>query len=137
MNAIARDIVQHFVGRGYDGKAMVVSVDKKTTFRMYDKVKKEWERYIGKLRMDLARATDDYERGKIEEQLARHENVDMAVMVSLGSNQNEMADMEEFEIDVAPIRSRILSGNLEEEFKKPDSNLRIVFVCASRKIAFD
>jgi len=131
LNAIARDIVQHFVGRGYDGKAMVVSVDKKTTFRMYDKVKKEWERYIGKLRMDLARATDDYERGKIEEQLARHENVDMAVMVSLGSNQNEMADMEEFEIDVAPIRSRILSGNLEEEFKKSDSNLRIVFVCAS------
>ena len=29
LNAIARDIVEHFVGRGYDGKAMVVSVDKK------------------------------------------------------------------------------------------------------------
>jgi len=40
-------------------------------------------------------------RGKIEEQLARHENVDMAAMVSLGNNQNEMADMEEFEIDAA------------------------------------
>jgi len=137
LNAIARDIVQHFVGRGYDGKAMVVSVDKKTTFRMYDKVKKEWERYIGKLRMDLGRATNDYERGKIEEQLARHENVDMAAMVSLGNNQNEMEDMEEFEIDVAPIRSRILTGNLEEEFKKPDTNLRIVFVCAMWMTGFD
>jgi len=137
LNAIARDIVQHFVGRGYDGKAMVVSVDKKTTFRMHDKVKKEWERYIGKLRMDLGRATDDYERGKIEEQLARHENVDMAAMFSLGNNQNEMADMEEFEIDVTPIRARILTGNLEEEFKKPDSNLRIVFVCAMWMTGFD
>lgn len=137
LNAIARDIVIHFVGRGYDGKAMVVSVDKKTTFRMYDKVKKEWERYIGKLRMDLMRATNDYERGKIEEQLARHENVDMAAMVSLGNNQNEIEDMEEFDIDVAPIRSRILTGNLEEEFKKTDSNLRIVFVCAMWMTGFD
>jgi type I restriction enzyme, R subunit len=43
LNAIARDIVSHFVSRGYDGKAMVVSVDKKTAIRMYDKVKREWE----------------------------------------------------------------------------------------------
>jgi len=145
LNAIARDIVQHFVGRGYDGKAMVVSVDKKTTFRMYDKVKKEWERYLGKLRMDLVRATDEHERGKIEEQLARHENTDMAVMVSLGDNQNEIADMEEFDIDVKPIRERILKKtakdgkviSLEDEFKEVDSNLRIVFVCAMWITGFD
>src|SRR3989339_1712028 len=58
LNTIARDIVEHFVGRGYDGKAMVVSIDKKTAFRMYDKVKKEWGRYIAKLRMDLSRTKD-------------------------------------------------------------------------------
>src|SRR3989339_1020883 len=58
LNTIARDIVEHYVGRGYDGKAMVVSIDKKTTFRMYDKVKKEWDRYINKLRMDLSRTKD-------------------------------------------------------------------------------
>lgn len=137
LNTIARDIVEHFVGRGYDGKAMVVCIDKKTTFRMYDKVKKEWDRYIAKLRMDLSRATDEREHEKILINLERHQSVDMAVMVSLGDNQNEIANMEEFEIDVRPIRERILKGNLEDEFKKSDSNLRIIFVCAMWMTGFD
>ncbi len=135
LNAVARDIVEHFVGRGYDGKAMVISVDKKTAVRMYTKVRAEWERYLGKLRMDLSRTSDEYEQGKIEEKLARHEHVDMAVMVS--QSQNEIADLESFEIDMRPLRDRINTGNLEEEFKKPDSNLRIVFVCAMWMTGFD
>ncbi len=135
LNAIARDIVNHFVGRGYDGKAMVVSVDKKTAVRMYAKVHAEWERYLAKLRMGLSRASDDYQRSKIEEQLARHEHVDMAVMVS--QSQNEIADLEPFEIDMRPLRARIAQGNLEKEFKKSDSNLRIVFVCAMWMTGFD
>lgn len=137
LDTIARDIVEHYVGRGYDGKAMVVSIDKKTTFRMYDKVKKEWDRYIAKLRMDLSRTTNEYEHEKILAKLEQHEKVDMAVMVSLGGNQNEIADMAEFEIDVLPIRERIIKGNLEEEFKKPNSNLRIIFVCAMWMTGFD
>ncbi len=137
LNVIARDIVEHYIGRGYNGKAMVVCIDKKTTFRMYDKVKKEWDRYIAKLRMDLSRAKDEREHEKILAKLEQHENVDMAVMVSLGDNQNEIADMEEFEIDVKPIRDRIIHGNLEEEFKKADSNLRIIFVCAMWMTGFD
>jgi len=137
LDTIARDIVEHYVGRGYNGKAMVVCIDKKTTFRMYDKVKKEWNRYIAKLRMDLSRATEEREHEKILVKLEQHENVDMAVMVSLGDNQNEIADMEEFEIDVKPIRERILKGNLEEEFKKAESNLRIIFVCAMWMTGFD
>jgi type I restriction enzyme R subunit len=137
LNTIARDIVEHYVGRGYDGKAMVVCIDKKTTYRMYDKVKKEWARYIAKLRMDLSRTKDEWEQGKILAKLEQHENVDMAVMVSLGGNQNEIADMEQFEIDVKPIRERIIKGNLEEEFKKSDSNLRIIFVCAMWMTGFD
>ena len=137
LNTIARDIVEHFVGRGYDGKAMVVSIDKKTCFRMYDKVKKEWGKYLAKLRMDLSRALDEREKEKILAKLEQHENVDMAVMVSLGDNQNEIANMEEFEIDVKPIRERIIHGNLEDEFKKANSNLRIIFVCAMWMTGFD
>ncbi len=137
LDTVARDIVEHYVGRGYDGKAMVVSIDKKTTFRMYDKVQKEWKRYIAKLGMDLSRATDEREHEKILAKLEQHENVDMAVMVSLGDNQNEIADMEEFEIDVKPIRERIIRGNLEDEFKKADGNLRIIFVCAMWLTGFD
>ena len=129
--------MKHFVGRGYNGKAMVVSVDKKTAVRMYVKVKAEWDRYVAKLRMDLSRATDERERAKIEVQLERHENVDMAVIVSQG--QNEIADLEPFDIDMKPLRARMQKKepSLEEMFKDPGSNLRIVFVCAMWLTGFD
>jgi type I restriction enzyme R subunit len=56
-----------------------------------------------------------------------------------------VADMEEFEIDIKPIRDRILKKtstdgriiSLEDEFKEPNSNLRIVFVCAMWLTGFD
>lgn len=137
LDTIARDIVEHYVGRGYNGKAMVVSIDKKTAFRMYDKVQKEWKRYITKLRMDIDRANDDFIKEKLIEKLEKHKDVDMAVMVSLGDNQNEIEDMAEFEIDAVPIRERIIHEDLEEEFKKADSNLRIIFVCAMWMTGFD
>jgi type I restriction enzyme R subunit len=35
---IAEDIVTHFTSRGYQGKAMVVAIDKPTAVKMYDKV---------------------------------------------------------------------------------------------------
>ena len=38
LEKIAQDIVSHFIGRGYQGKAMAVSIDKPTAVRMYDKV---------------------------------------------------------------------------------------------------
>ncbi|MFA7278087.1 MAG: type I restriction endonuclease subunit R [Candidatus Gracilibacteria bacterium] len=139
LNAIARDIVEHFVGRGYDGKAMVVSVDKKTAVRMYVKVRAEWDRYIAKLRMDLSRAVDEREHAKISEELRLHENVDMAVVVS--QSQNEIADLEPFDIDMRPIRKRINEGingvALEDVFKKENSDLKIVFVCAMWLTGFD
>ena len=39
LDAVAKDIVHHFLNRGYQGKAMVVSIDKLTTLRMYEKVR--------------------------------------------------------------------------------------------------
>ena len=40
LDKVAQDIVRHFLGRGFLGKAMVVSLDKATALKMYDKVKK-------------------------------------------------------------------------------------------------
>ena len=39
LETVAEDIVSHFLGRGYQGKAMVVCIDKATAVRMYDKVR--------------------------------------------------------------------------------------------------
>ena len=38
LETVAQDIVRHFLGRGFVGKAMVVSIDKATALRMHDKV---------------------------------------------------------------------------------------------------
>jgi hypothetical protein len=50
LERIAQDIVTHFVGRGQVGKAMVVSIDKATAVRMYDKVQAHWRAHLAKLR---------------------------------------------------------------------------------------
>ena len=135
LNAITQDIVKHFVNRGFLGKAMVVSIDKKTAIRMYIKFGEEMKRYQGKLTMDLDRATDDHEREKIKELIDRCADTGSAVVVS--QSQNEIADMKEFGIDMMPIRARMLNEDLEADFKKEDSSLRIVFVCAMWLTGFD
>src|SRR6185312_5796571 len=46
LETIAKDIVYHFPRRGYLGKGMVVSLDKFTAVRMYDKVQRIWKEQI-------------------------------------------------------------------------------------------
>ncbi len=135
LNKVAEDIVTHFTARGYNGKAMVVSIDKKTAVRMYTKVKEQMQRHLAKLNIALSKATDEHEKEKIRQIIEQYEGIDMAVVVSQG--QNEIADMEEFEIDMRPIRARMQREDLETKFKDPDSNLRIVFVCAMWITGFD
>ena len=46
LEKVAEDIVLHFMGRGFQGKAMVVSIDKATAVSMYDKVQKYWKMHL-------------------------------------------------------------------------------------------
>jgi len=135
LNKVAEDIVKHFTSRGYNGKAMVVSIDKKTAVRMYTKVQAEMQRYVAKMNIAVSKARDEHEKEMLREHAQRYENIDMAVVVS--QSQNEIADMEQFEIDMRPLRARILNEDLETKFKDPTSNLRIVFVCAMWMTGFD
>ncbi len=135
LNKVAEDIVSHFTARGYNGKAMVVSIDKKTAVRMYIKVKEQMQRHLAKLNIALSKASDEHEKEKIGQVIEQYEGIDMAVVVS--QSQNEIADMEEFEIDMRPLRARIQNEDLETKFKDPDSNFRIVFVCAMWITGFD
>ena len=50
LEAIAEDLVAHFTGRGYRGKAMMVCIDKATAVRMYDKVQAHWKAEIARLK---------------------------------------------------------------------------------------
>ena len=55
LETVARDIVRHFLGRGFVGKAMVVSIDKATALRMPDKVAKHWTAETIRVRKQLGR----------------------------------------------------------------------------------
>jgi len=62
LDKIAADIVRHFTGRGFKGKAMVVCIDKLTAVRMFDKVKAAWAAHETKLKRRLAKIAES-ERG--------------------------------------------------------------------------
>ncbi|HEX8231008.1 MAG TPA: HsdR family type I site-specific deoxyribonuclease, partial [Chloroflexia bacterium] len=134
LDTIAEDIVQHFMGRGYLGKAMVVCIDKATAVKMHDQVRKHWLRYRADLEKRLKSAVGE-EPGSLQERIGYMRETDMAVVVS--QSQNEVEDLKEKGLDITPHRKRMLSEDLETKFKDPADPFRIVFVCAMWMTGFD
>jgi type I restriction enzyme R subunit len=134
LDAIAKDLVEHFTGRGFQGKAMMVCIDKATAVRMYDKVKKQWAAKIAALQAELGRAKGVGQQ-ELQDQIARMQETDMAVVVSQG--QNEIAEMRDKGLDIRPHRKRIVEEDLETKFKDPTDPFRLVFVCAMWMTGFD
>ena len=135
LGKIAEDIVAHFMGRGHQGKAMVVCIDKATAVRMYDKVLKYWKDYQEELRTQLTSTSDVFERWELDNKIKYMEKTDMAVVVS--QSQNEVEDMRKKGLDIVPHRKRMLTEDMDKKFKNPDDPFRIVFVCAMWMTGFD
>ena len=135
LETIAGDLVSHFIGRGFLGKAMVISIDKATAVRMYDKVKAHWTSEISRLIDEMTKTVSDDMHQAIKQQLRFMESTDMAVVVS--SSQNEIEEMKARGLDIVPHRKRMVSEDLETKFKDPDDPFRIVFVCAMWLTGFD
>jgi len=130
LETIAKDLVQHYMGRGMMGKAMVVCIDRYTAVRMYDKVRKHWKAYYADLRKRIeAGEEDQMERAKYMKE------ADMAVIVS--SSQNEQEDFTKKGLDILTHRKRMAKEDLETKFKDEKDPLRIVFVCAMWITGFD
>ncbi len=134
LETIAEDIVVHFMGRGYQGKAMVISIDKATAVKMYDKVQKHWKRYVKRLKSEIPTQTRS-ERVFLEERIRYMEETDMAVVVSPG--QNEIDDLRQRGVDIEPHRRRMNAEDLDIKFKDAADPFRIVFVCAMWITGFD
>jgi type I restriction enzyme, R subunit len=136
LETVAKDLVRHFLGRGFQGKAMVVSIDKPTAYRMYDKARKYWNEERERVEMALNRERpSEEERADLEGRLDVLKTTDMAVVVSPG--QNEVEDLKAIGIDVVPHRKRMTTEKLDEKFKDPDDPFRLVFVCAMWLTGFD
>jgi type I restriction enzyme R subunit len=127
-------MVKHFMGRGFRGKAMVVSIDKATAVRVYDKVQKYWPKHLQKVKAKLATCAPE-DREELEKTIQFLSETDMAVVVS--QSQNEVADLKKKGADIRPHRKRMVKEDLETKFKDADDPLRIVFVCAMWMTGFD
>src|SRR3989338_6929420 len=134
LEKVAEDLAAHFMGRGYMGKAMVVSIDKATAVRMYDKVQKYWKRHLDGSRKKLSSYAES-EREELKAKIAYMEETDMAVVVSQA--QNEVPDLKKKGVDITSHRKRMVKEDLDEKFKDSKDPFRIVFVCAMWMTGFD
>jgi type I restriction enzyme R subunit len=138
LETVAQDIVRHFLGRGFVGKAMVVSIDKATALRMHDKVRAHWAAETARVQKELGHYDlPAASRATLTQRLEVLNTTDMAVIVSPG--QNEIGQMKKLGLDIESHRRRMNESQpgLDERFKDVDDPLRLVFVCAMWLTGFD
>lgn len=134
LRTVARDLVRHFVGRGFSGKAMYVGIDKAAAVRMHGLVREAWDEYLAYL-VDQHDALAELERPWLASRIELMKTTDMAVVVS--QSQNEIAFMEKQGLGIRQHRARMNAEPLDEYFKDPAHPLRLVFVCAMWMTGFD
>ncbi|TJZ80031.1 type I restriction endonuclease subunit R [Rhodococcus oryzae] len=134
LKTIAADLVRHFVGRGFSGKAMYVGLDKAAAVRMYDLVQEAWAEHLDELRRQHD-VLPELERLWLASRIELMKTTDMAVVVSQG--QNELKMLDDLGLDIRPHRERMNREDLAEKFKDADDPLRLVFVCAMWMTGFD
>lgn len=141
LDKVAKDIAHHFPRRGFLGKGLVVSVDKFTTVKMYDKVQHYWQEEIKELTKERNAAQTKKERDEITNIINYMNNVEMAVVISTNSGD----DVKKFADQGLDLQKHIDKMNsidsegrdLEDRFKDPNDKLSLVFVCAMWLTGFD
>ncbi|MDQ2906353.1 MAG: type I restriction endonuclease subunit R [Chloroflexota bacterium] len=141
LDQVAADIVGHFMNRGYMGKAMVVSINKITAVRTYNRVREQWQRYQEELRAQLSLESDPAVRVELAHKINYMERTEMAVVVSPADGDTErfarFSQETGEQIEIATHHQRFKKEKLAENFKDPEHVLRIVFVCAMWITGFD
>ena len=135
LETIAKDLVWHFNERGYQGKAMLVALDKPTAVRMYDLIKHYWGEYIIELQKRIDNAEDVQEAQELGRKFNRVTETEVCVVVS--GEQNEVDKFKKLGLDIATHRKKMVERDLEKEFKDPDNPFRLAIVCAMWITGFD
>lgn len=139
LDTIARDIVAHFPARGYLGKGMVISVDKFTSVKMYDKVQKYWKEAIKNL-VGLVNKAEGYKKEALKKKLDFMRSVEMAVIISEEAGEEAKFTKQGLNIKLHRDKMNEIDANghdIEYRFKEPDDKLQLVFVCAMWLTGFD
>ncbi len=139
LETIARDIVYHFPRRGYLGKGMVISVDKFTCVRMYDKVQHHWKEELKQLRGEIKNAIG-YEKQRLQKRLEYMNSVEMTVIISEDAGEEERFTKQGLNIKLHRDRMNKVDANghdIEYRYKDPQDAMQLVFVCAMWLTGFD
>ena len=152
LNEIARHIVQHFPyrldavdenGDRKPMKAMVISIDKFTAVRMYEKVQYYLKEEIKELYKKARAESDPAKRARHERAIAFMKETQMATVISQeGSDKEEEEAFKKEGLEIRPHRQLMdypneEGQNIEDFFKDPNSTYRIVFVTAMWMTGFD
>ena len=135
LEKIAEDVVNHFMGRGYLGKAMYVAIDRFTAVKMHDLVKAEFQKKILELEEREKNETSTSILRALKKKINFLKETDQAVIIS--SSQNEIDDFRKKGLDIETHRRRLHNEDLETKFKDDNDPLRIAFVCAMWITGFD
>ena len=135
LRAVAKDLVWHFNERGYQGKAMLVTLDKPTAVRMFDYISEYWNDYLAELKKTKGTLADEQEATEKQKHYDKAANTEICVVVS--SEQNEVDKFKKLGLDIASHRRKIVERNLEKEFKDDDNPFRLAIVCAMWITGFD
>jgi type I restriction enzyme R subunit len=136
LDAIAKDVVDHFCKRGYKGKGMFIAIDKLTAVRMYDLITHHWTRYAETLEKEINRGKyGDQELLEKSRELKWIKETEICVVVS--AEQNEIQKFQKWDLDIEPHREKMNTEDLEVRFKEENDPFRLVIVCAMWITGFD
>ena len=135
LRTIALDFVRHYSDLWTSGKAMFVCYNKVTCVRMYNYVQEYWKEAIDELKAKIKACHSQQETQELQRKLDWMLETDMAVVVS--QEQNEIQTFDKWGLDIKTHRERMEKEELDKAFKTPESNLRVVFVCAMWLTGFD
>ena len=143
LDTIAKDIVKHFPSRGYLGKGMVISVDKFTCVRMYNKVQTYWKDEIQRLvgeHSQLFRSGQTERAHQVQTKINWMRRAEMAVVISAEADEDQKFAKQGLEIKSHRQRMEAIDAHghdIEYRFKDPEDKLQLVFVCAMWLTGFD
>lgn len=140
LKKIARDVVSHFIARGYLGKGMVIAVDKFSTVRLYNWVQLYWKEAQRAINMKIAGEQDKEEQKRLMDVRDWMRETQMAVVVSEEAGEDEKFAEEGLSIKEHREKMKLANEegqDLEGMFKDPAHPLRLVFVCAMWLTGFD
>lgn len=141
---IAKDFVEHYTKQWGSGKAMIVCIDKVTTLKMYELIKKFWNDEINKTLKQSRRETDDQEFIQLKNKQKWLEDTEIAVVIS--EEQGEVDLFRKWDLDIIPHRKKIKKGyegndgkriEIDLAFKDPEHKFRVAIVCAMWLTGFD